>query len=113
MTSDLTQPFVDRFPALSNSRIADSHVLRKRTLFSHRFDFYSLAVVLKLQAISRPHAQPASNLARHGNLPLAGQLGLFLHGHTALPYFIISLLTFLSSCFLFKTSETMRGVPNT
>src|SRR5579859_7463354 len=93
MPSDLAYPFLYVFSSLSDAQVADPRVFLKHTAIPHCLHLHHFALVLKLQSTSRAHSQPAPDIPRHGNLPLARQLRLPLHRRTPIPYFITSILT--------------------
>src|SRR5439155_15873510 len=99
--SQFVHPFVDRFPSLSNSRRANSTVLRKRTFFPQRADPHPIFTFLEYHSVSRMHAQPPPHLPRYRDLPFARHLRLFpnslflhrlCHEPAPIPYFTIFLL---------------------
>src|SRR5277367_112807 len=91
--SHFAEPFLYGFSPASDSRIAYSRVLFEHTLISYGLHPDSVAVVLKLQLVPRAHSELAPDIPRHGDLPLAGQFRLSLHGRTPIPYFITIFLT--------------------
>jgi hypothetical protein len=60
-------------------RIPDAAILGKRALCLHGTHSDVLAYPLEHETVPRSDPKSATNLARHGNLPLACDLGLLLH----------------------------------
>src|SRR5229473_2720252 len=87
-------PLLNAFSALTNPRIADSHVFLKRTLFSHRRNSYSVSIFLEQKSISGAH--PSLRRISRGTVtcPLLVTLACFFMPRTSLPYFITCVLTF-------------------
>jgi hypothetical protein len=80
VTAHLTKPSIDGLPAGGNSGIADARVFGEYAFFANRPDMNAVAITLEKQPVSGANAQEAADFDGHGDLTLAGDFGLLLHG---------------------------------
>src|ERR1700758_4757234 len=78
-STQLPQPSTDAFSAGPDPGIADAAVLREGTRGPNRPHAEALSVPLEQQTVAGTHAQQSPHFAGHRDLPLAGELRLFLH----------------------------------